>query len=195
MRRNISICQIILGLKRSNRNMWTVLFTHQYREEETLMPPVYLLLNFPNASWFSMFWAFWTTMLHHYQAVLFCCWALISEYIARLEPGVPHIPLTPPHYSVSVCLTLHIYPLTSSGRRLTCRSLNTVICQAASQLNTHPFPHIKANKKTHSTNPSYTTVTTSGVCHFRYWQEKNVDLSQKKLSSYLSCMPQMGALS
>lgn len=33
-----------------------------------------------------------------------------------------------PQYSVSVCLTLHIYPLTPPGHTPTCRSLNLQVC-------------------------------------------------------------------
>lgn len=107
-----------------------------------------------------MFAAFRTTNLRHYQAVLFRCWALISEHIARLEPGDPHIPLPHPRYSISVCLTFHIYPLTSSGHILTCGSLSLKVCRLSSDPHDKtcvPFP-VSATIRRRS-NICYTTVT------------------------------------
>lgn len=72
-------------------------------------------------------------ILQHESLVLFCVYVSVvfCEYIARLEPGDSHTPLTPPQYSVSVCMTLHLYPLTSPGHTLTCRSLNLRVCSTS----------------------------------------------------------------
>lgn len=90
---------------------------------------------------------------------------------------------TTPHYCVGVCLTFRIYPLTSSGRILTCRSLNLKVCHLSSG------PHGKIcvplliyRTIRRPTNICYTTEkkechnATSALCHFWYWQEKRVDL-------------------
>lgn len=96
----------------------------------TLLVPVYFVLNI--LSWFSMFSAFRTTILSHYQVVLFCCWAYQWTY-CQVGAWWPTYSITPTlYYSISVWLTFHIYPLTSSGRILTCRSLNLKVWHLSS---------------------------------------------------------------
>lgn len=66
----------------------------------------------------------------------------------------------PPHYSVSMCLTFHIYPLTSSGRILTCRSLNLIVCCLSSAPHSKTcVPFLVYRTIRRRTNICYTTVT------------------------------------
>lgn len=109
---------------------------HTQERMATLLVPVYFVLNI--LSWFSMFSAFRTTILSHYQVVLFCCWAYQWTY-SQVGAWWPTYSITPTlHYSISVCLTFHIYPLTSSGRILTCRSLNLKVCLCQVALTVKP---------------------------------------------------------
>lgn len=176
-----------IGLNSANKNVWRVAFFVCYILRRRRCLSCSLCIFYWISKLVFMFSGFWTTILSHYQAVWFRYWAVISEYIARLEPGDPHIPLTPPppHYSVSVCLTFRIYPLTSSGRILTCRSLNLKVCRLSSgphgKICVPPLIYRTIRRPT---NICYTTEekkchnATSALCHFWYWQEKRVDLFQ-----------------
>ncbi len=72
-----------------------------------------------------------STILHCFALLLCFPIAVVGEFIVRSEPGDPQTPLTP-QYSVSVCVALHLYPLTPPGPPLTCKcsNLQSAECQS-----------------------------------------------------------------
>lgn len=68
------------------------------------------------------------------------------------------------HYSVSMCLTFHIYPLTSSGRIMTCRRLNLKVCRLSGGPHSKTcVPFLVYRTIRRHTNICYTRVTCS-IC-------------------------------
>ena len=82
-----------------------------------------------------------------------------------------------PHYSISMCLTFHIYPLTSSEHIRNCKSLNTKVCCLSSVPSGKTcVPFLVYRTVRRRTNICYTTVACN-ICIVSFLTT-SVDLSQ-----------------